>query len=442
KGNASLQIPRTNLRVTDTLVCDAHEDNYNIVIGNPPYMRLTSEAAEYRQAIKARYATTREYNTHALFVQASLSQLREGGILGYLIHKNLLTLATYSSLRQSIAESHNLIHLSDCGPGVFRGVTAETVVVVMQKGLGTIPSKITLSSYDSRSKGCGVTSVIDQRNYRDLISSWNHRYLLRISPEVIPLLHHLSKLPQLISKVTIKRGIETGCNRLFISGTPKSVGNWKPLLRGRDISKFAINGSMYLNHDITKLAKPGRRDLQNTPKVVLQQNSAHPIAFYDSGNYLVLNSATYIANASEELLKTICVLLNSNLISWFFRTVMTNNAGLTVNLLPNNLGLIPVPFEMDLSLFSALCDSLSSYKAATVSNSEDSARFRLWHETLVESLVVSSYFPHLVRDISEYDRLQETIISLASSRYGNEAYDETTVLSAKRILRGFEFIQS
>jgi hypothetical protein len=199
---------------------------------------------------------------------------------------------------------------------------------------------------------------------------------------------------------------------------------------------------MYLNHDITKLAKPGRRDLQNTPKVVLQQNSAHPIAFYDSGNYLVLNSATYIANASEELLKTICVLLNSNLISWFFRTVMTNNAGLTVNLLPNNLGLIPVPFEMDLSLFSALCDSLSSYKAATVSNSEDSARFRLWHETLVESLVVSSYFPHLVRDISEYDRLQETIISLASSRYGNEAYDETTVLSAKRILRGFEFIQS
>jgi hypothetical protein len=439
KGAAPLRIPRTNLRITDTLTSEVRGENYDIVIGNPPYMRLTSGAEEYRQAIKTRYTTTREYNTHALFIQASLSQLRPGGILAYLIHKNLLTLDTFSSLRQSIAESHNLIHLSDCGPGVFRGVTAETAVIVLQKGSRKMPTMVTLSSYDSKSNGCCVTSIIDQGNYHNLISPWNHRYLLSISSESIPLLQHMSILPQLNSKVTIKRGIETGCNRLFISDAPKTGGNWKPVLRGRDVAKFAAKGCAYLNHEITKLAKPGRQDLLDTPKVVLQQNSEHPIAFYDTGNFLVLNSATYIANASEELLKTICVLLNSNLISWFFRTVMTNNAGLTVNLLPNNLGLIPIPSEIDSSLFSTLCDGLTRFRAASESNPENSARFRFWHEVLVESLVVGTYFPHLLDDSSEYGELQDTIISLASSTLESRAYGETTFHSAKRILRGFEF---
>ncbi|MHA2021875.1 MAG: HsdM family class I SAM-dependent methyltransferase, partial [Candidatus Thorarchaeota archaeon] len=265
KGAVPSLIPRANLKVTDTLVSEASNQNYDVVIGNPPYMRLTSGEAQYRQAIKTRYSTSREYNTHALFIQASLSQLKQGGILGYLIHKNLLTLDTFSSLRQSIVETHNLIHLSDCGPGVFRGVTAETAIVVLQKGSRRIPSTITLSSYDSKSDDCGVTSVIDQEDYRNLISSWNNRFLISIPSETMPFLEHMSTLPQLHDFVTIKRGIETGCNRQFISDEPRLKGNWKPLLRGRDIAKYAPRSSVHLNHNLAKLAKPGRKDLQDIP---------------------------------------------------------------------------------------------------------------------------------------------------------------------------------
>ncbi|MHA2386945.1 MAG: Eco57I restriction-modification methylase domain-containing protein, partial [Candidatus Thorarchaeota archaeon] len=440
KGTAPSLIPRTSLRVADTLVSEASDENYDIVIGNPPYMRLTSGDAKYRQAIKKRYSTSREYNTHALFIQASLSQLKQGGILGYLIHKNLLTLDTFSSLRKSIVESQKLIHLSDCGPGVFRGVTAETAVIVLQKGSGTRPSMITLSSYDTKSGDCGVTSVIDQDDYCSLISSWNHRYLISIPSETMPILEHMSTLPRLHDYVTIKRGIETGCNRQFISDEPRSRGNWKPLLRGRDIAKYAVRSSVHLNHNLAKLAKPGRKDLQDIPKVVVQQNSEHPIAYYDSGNYLVLNSTTYITNASEEFLKTTCVLLNSNLISWFFRTVMTNNAGLTVNLLPNNLGLIPIPSKIDLSLLSSLCDVLTRIKAASESNSADSARFQIWHETLVESLIVAAYFPHLVSNDNENDRFHELMISLASRTPESRANEEEAVISAKKVLKGFGFL--
>jgi hypothetical protein len=435
KGTIPSLVSRPNLRVTDTLVSNVLDEKYDIVIGNPPYMRLASEETEFKQTVKARYDTTREYNTHALFVQASLSQLKQNGILGYLIHKNLLSLDTFKRLRKSIAESHSLIHLSDCGSGVFRGVTAETAFIILQKGFSAAPPSVTLSRYNSDSYGCYDISNIDREEFCSLISNWNHRYLLGIKSEGIPYLQHMSNLPQLGRMVTIKRGIETGCNRKFISEAAKLGGNWKPLLRGRDVAKYAIKGSVCLNHDLTRLAKPGRRDLQHVPKVVVQQNSAHPIAFYDSGKYLVLNSTTYLTDASEDLLKGICVLLNSKLISWFFRTVLSNNAGLTVNLLPSNLGMIPIPRKLDLTLFSTLCDVLSRFRA-----SSDLARFQLWHETLVETLVVAAYFPYLFKDNNASDRIHEIVDAIVSEPVEDVQYDEA-VSSAKNALEEFAFLQ-
>ncbi|MFW9885100.1 MAG: TaqI-like C-terminal specificity domain-containing protein, partial [Candidatus Thorarchaeota archaeon] len=368
--------------------------------------------------------------------QASLSQLKQDGILGYLIHKNLLTLDTFRRLRKSIVNSHGLLHISDCGPGVFRGVTAETAVIILQNRPRALPPTINLSRYNSDLGSCHEISTIDREDYCSLISDWNNRYLLGITSDVMPYLQHMSNLPQLKRLVTIKRGIETGCNRKFISEAVKQGGNWKPLLRGRDVAKFAIKGNVCLNHDVTRLAKPGRRDLQELPKVVVQQNSEHPIAFYDSGNYLVLNSTTYLADASEDLLKAVCVLLNSNLISWFFKTVLTNNAGLTVNLLPNNLGMIPVPKSLDLTLFSTLCEVLSRLRA-----SSDSAGFQLWHETLAETLVFAAYFPHIVKDSNTSHRIQEIANSIVSESFGSVLCDEA-VISAKTALEEFAFLQS
>ncbi|MHA2067199.1 MAG: HsdM family class I SAM-dependent methyltransferase, partial [Candidatus Thorarchaeota archaeon] len=168
----------TNLQATDTLVSSEGSDNYDIIIGNPPYMRLTSKDEEYKQVIKKLFATSREYNTHALFTQASLKHLKRGGILGYLIHKNLLTLDTFSSLRRSLIDYHQLVHLSDCGPGIFKGVTAETAVLVLKKGPSNTPESVTLSNYSPGRADCRVTSVVDSEVYNSLISPWNHRFLL------------------------------------------------------------------------------------------------------------------------------------------------------------------------------------------------------------------------------------------------------------------------
>jgi hypothetical protein len=92
-------------------------------------------------------------------------------------------------------------------------------------------------------------------------------------------------------------------------------------------------------------------------------------------------------------------------------------------------------------LFSALCDVLTRLKSASESNPEVLGRFQLWHETLVESLIVAAYFPHLVRGNDEYDRFHEIMVSLASQTLESEANDEEAVISAKNALKGFEFLR-
>jgi hypothetical protein len=140
------------------------------------------------------------------------------------------------------------------------------------------------------------------------------------------------------------------------------------------------------------LSKPGPADLLRKPKLILQQNSKNPTAFFDDGQFLVLNSATYISDAAPDFLKSACVFLNSRLVAWFFRKVITNDARLTVNILPNNLGLIPLPAHFDVQLLAWLCDLLTGTYSEPERN--DSTRVESLRR-VVDATVLEFYFPQL-----------------------------------------------
>ncbi|UCH04342.1 MAG: N-6 DNA methylase [Candidatus Thorarchaeota archaeon] len=366
---------------------------FDIIVGNPPYLRLSTLDPSYRTNLKARYKTAREYNIHALFIEASLQQLAPNGVLGYLVHKNLLTLGSYTQLRRRLLTNHRLKHISDCGPGVFRGVTAETGIIILRKGNMKRESSVSLSRYDPRREDCVSTTAIPQANYMNLVQPWNHRFLTGIDKVNEKLLSSLSNLPRLVDIASIHRGIETGCNDSFVHCSPKAGGNWKPVVRGRDIAAYRATSRVFLDYDRNRLAKPGRLGLLSMPKVIVQQNARNPVACYDEGKHLVLNSATYISEASRNVLKSICVFINSNLVARFFRTVMTNNARITVNLLPNNLGSIPIPESFDDLLYGKLCDVLTSLRSSEERSPSMNEVFHVWHSVIAEAAVQVAYFP-------------------------------------------------
>ncbi|MFQ5831704.1 MAG: Eco57I restriction-modification methylase domain-containing protein [Candidatus Thorarchaeota archaeon] len=395
RGKLLEGVCRTNLFVGNSLLSQWPDGTeFDIIVGNPPYMRLSALDASDRAELKERYATAREYNTHAIFIQASLNRLKKGGVLGYLIHKNLLSLDTYAGLRQMLLTENSLRHVSDCGAGVFRRATAETSILVLRKGKQEANSRVALSTYDSDRADCVPGLNITLLQYLDLVSPWNHRFLTRITRKDVDILDSLKTLPRLESLASISRGIETGSNRRFVSSRPDDGRNWQPVARGRDIAHYRADVRVFLDYDRNQLAKPGRSGLREIPKVLVQQNARNPIACYDSGEYLALNSATYLADAPEDVLKSLCLLINSQLVAWFFRTVMTNNAKLTVNLLPCNLGAIPVPRLIDTKLLGALCDVLTSLRLAVEDSHYPHGVFSTWYEVIAEATVLDAYHEH------------------------------------------------
>ncbi|MFB6216179.1 MAG: TaqI-like C-terminal specificity domain-containing protein, partial [Candidatus Aenigmatarchaeota archaeon] len=133
------------------------------------------------------------------------------------------------------------------------------------------------------------------------------------------------------------RGIETGNNEKYLFDTERE--DLKPIVRGRNVGEFCIKGEEYLLYEEEELNNPGDREEMESPKIILQQNSEAPTAFYD-GIY-VLNSCTYI-QGEEENLPAITGILNSKLMEFYFKASYTNFAHLTINILPNNLHSLPV----------------------------------------------------------------------------------------------------
>jgi len=415
-----LPSPDIDLIVMDSLFSNTGQaDMFDIVVGNPPYMKVSSLPERVKAHLRDRYPIHGEYNSHALFVHSALSQLRENGILAYIVHKNMFTLDSFSDLRRLLLDSYQCVELIDCGPGLFKRVTAETGVIVVRKAAALGLTNVTLSKYSKSVRGVQPILEIPQADYLALVRPWKYRYFLNVNEEDRPVLSLLEKLPRLNEFVSIRRGIETGHNRQFLASSTDQRGNWRPVLRGRDVSAFRCRPRLYLDYRRDKLSKPGPTGLLQKPKIVLQQNSRYPIAFFDDGRFLVLNSATYVSGAQPDILKALCVFLNSRLVAWFFRKVVTNDARLTVNLLPNNLGIIPVPMRFDAPVLAWLCDMLTAlYAEPEQSSIAETESLR----NAADAAVLETYFPQLfpkmdtIRTLSSAANRAKTSKSLVAAR--------------------------
>lgn len=72
---------------------------------------------------------------------------------------------------------------------------------------------------------------------------------------------------------------------------------------------------------------------------------------------------------------------------------MTNNARITVNLLPNNLGSIPIPESFDGRVYGKLCDVLISLRLSEERSRDMNDAFHVWHNVITEAAVQAAYFP-------------------------------------------------
>lgn len=110
-----------NFIEADFLLLDFNK-KYDIVIGNPPYMKLTKEK-ELAARYKARAVNKDTNNIFAFFVEKALSL---GDYVSLIVPKSIINAPEFNKTRE-IMNSYSISHLIDFGEKAFKGVKIETV---------------------------------------------------------------------------------------------------------------------------------------------------------------------------------------------------------------------------------------------------------------------------------------------------------------------------
>ena len=122
--------PNASFKQLDALLNENY-DEYNFVIGNPPYFEFTPS-----ENIRKKFGSiiNGRLNIFSLFIYQGLKWLKEGGYLAYVIPPSMNNGAYFLKLRKFIVENSNIeyLHILD-DPKIFHRALQSTMLLILRK---------------------------------------------------------------------------------------------------------------------------------------------------------------------------------------------------------------------------------------------------------------------------------------------------------------------
>jgi len=253
------------------------------------------------------------------------------------------------------------------GSGVFEGVTASTIILLLQKE----------NDKEKRDNNKAII-ISDLNNLKDKKSITQSEFLKNTSYAFnITLDKSERKIFDVIDKDTISLGeitiihaggIATGPNKGKMIENRKKNDKYKPMLEGKDIKPYyPLFANRYILYERKLLYRPREEQIfLSSEKLITQRigggNKALVVS-YDNKQYYTFNSTNIILSKNNHFsLKFLLTLLNSSLINWYYTNKFTNKSTLTVNISKTFLEQLPIkniPLEKQLP-FIKLADKMLS----------------------------------------------------------------------------------
>ena len=347
------------------------ESGFDIVIGNPPYVRQEAFKDDKPQ-LKPHYATySGTADLYVYFYERSFQLLNPGGCLSFITSNKWFRAKYGADLRQYMATHTELRQIIDFGDeAVFDALAYPTIVIATKRGqpvsLVDAQNDVLVLNWDSQNPDHRVSDFpdvfADQRfavpQYELKPGGWQLE-----PPRKRKLLERLRKAGQPLGEYCKGRfyyGIKTGLNEAFVitreqrdtlvAQDPKSVEIIKPYLKGRNIKRWSIEPDdeflvyAYRGVDIksypavlthlrtfkTKLiersgeqqwyelqASPADTDRFTSPKIIYPDIATGPQFAWDKDQFFSADTTFMIPNAEKSTLG----ILNSSVTAWFFSQI-------------------------------------------------------------------------------------------------------------------------
>lgn len=228
-------------------------NNFNIVLGNPPYIQLQKDKGRLaKKYAEVAYSTfSRTGDIYSLFYERGMQLLKQGGVLSYITSNKWMKAGYGKATRNFFWKRTNPLLIVDFdNVPIFETATVDTVTLLLQNSR---PKKSTMAcKFDERYQaGVSFTDYIAKESYP--IKSFTDKEWVIMDPQTQALKDRLEEKGIPLSnnqvwKVRMNYGIKTGLNTAFIISEEKKAhleeadssckNLFKPILSGKNIQKW------------------------------------------------------------------------------------------------------------------------------------------------------------------------------------------------------------
>ncbi len=248
KVRFKLGVEIKNLIVGNSLIIDELDNSFDIVIGNPPYVR--QERIIYKKLLEDYIVFKGTNDLYIYFYEKGYKVLKEGGVLGYISSNKWLKTLYGKTLRDFLKERVKIKQIIDFKENNYFKANVDVNIVIFKKE--SVKDNIFL--YKSIERDKEEIEYINQNSFKSDI--W-----ILTKKEVLDVIDKIESKSVRLKDIggIVKRAVETGNDRVFIIDSKtrdEILDNCKdereyeetknliiPILKGDDIDKWITRWS-------------------------------------------------------------------------------------------------------------------------------------------------------------------------------------------------------
>jgi methylase of polypeptide subunit release factors len=227
-----------NVRSTDFLQSEADDSEFDVVVGNPPFVSATSLTAGDKTRYLERFETAwGRLDLYALFLEHALRCLRPGGRLAFITPDKWLTAESSGPLRAYVAGGFAVRAVERFDRhDLFHGVATVPCVAVIERA---VPTAVAPCRWWDVTGGEPVAGEV----HEELAIAFDGRPW--VAARAAPAGPRSAPLGELVERISA--GLATGLNQCFILDRERARAIepelLRPVARGRDVQPGAIRDS-------------------------------------------------------------------------------------------------------------------------------------------------------------------------------------------------------